>query len=312
MATAWRQTRMRRAAVLVAVTMAFGALVACGEAAAPGSPTDSTNPGGANPGAAPGSSGSQIYRGVGTVLESPDHGPQLCLGGVAESYPPQCSGPDLVGWDWSTVTGAESANGSTWGMYAVSGTWADGRMTVTAVGAPEDVAQEPMEDPNLASPCEPPAGGWAVVDEATATDDAMYEALAAAATEADFAGSWLDQSINPAWDDPNEPNEEMLLNDPTKLVLNVMFTGDLERHESELRAIWGGALCVSAAPRSEADLIAIQMELTDEPGVLGSGPNPRAGTLEVSVIMDDGLQARMDETYGEGVVVVIPSLQPVD
>ncbi|MBA2438292.1 MAG: hypothetical protein H0V52_08080, partial [Acidimicrobiia bacterium] len=31
-----------------------------------------------------------------TVLESPDHGPQLCQG-VDLSYPPQCGGPDVVG-----------------------------------------------------------------------------------------------------------------------------------------------------------------------------------------------------------------------
>jgi hypothetical protein len=33
--------------------------------------------------------------------------------------------------------------------------------------------------------------------------------------------------------------------------------------------------------------------------------------VEVSVIIDDGLQERMDAEYGPGVVVVIPSLRPV-
>ena len=46
-----------------------------------------------------------------TVLESPEHGPQLCLGGVAESLPPQCGGPDIVGWDWESVAGEESELG---------------------------------------------------------------------------------------------------------------------------------------------------------------------------------------------------------
>lgn len=39
---------------------------------------------------------------IGTVLDR-DGGQVLCLGPVAESAPPQCDGPDLVGWDWSLV-----------------------------------------------------------------------------------------------------------------------------------------------------------------------------------------------------------------
>ncbi|MGH8829004.1 MAG: hypothetical protein ACRDVZ_15690, partial [Jiangellaceae bacterium] len=42
------------------------------------------------------------FRTYATVLESPEHGPQLCHG-VAESLPPQCGGPDIAGWDWSAV-----------------------------------------------------------------------------------------------------------------------------------------------------------------------------------------------------------------
>ena len=296
---------MRRSAVLAVLVLTIGALAACGQDVAPGS-----GPGtGTKPDTGAGSSAGEV-QGVGTVLESAEHGPQLCLGGVDESYPPQCSGPDLLGWAWADVDGAETANGTTWGDYAVTGSWDGERLTVTKVGAPEDIGWPSVEDPNLMTPCEPPAGGWAVVDAATATDEAMQRALEAAATEPDYAGAWLDQSINPAYDDGGDVDNEGLLNDPTKLVLNLLFTGDLERHEAELRAVWGGPLCVSAAPRSQAELLEIQQALTSEPGVLGSGLNERAGTLEVSVISDDGLQARMDETHGAGVVVVLPALLP--
>ena len=61
--------------------------------------------------------------GQGTVLQKDGEEPQLCLGGVAESYPPQCGGPEIVGWDWDEVDGEESASGVTWGAYAVTGTW---------------------------------------------------------------------------------------------------------------------------------------------------------------------------------------------
>lgn len=58
-----------------------------------------------------------------TVLQKDDEPAQLCLGAVAESYPPKCSGPEVEGWDWETVDGEESASGVTWGAYAVTGTW---------------------------------------------------------------------------------------------------------------------------------------------------------------------------------------------
>jgi len=61
--------------------------------------------------------------GQGTVLQKDGEEPQFCLGGVAESYPPQCGGPEIVGWDWDAVDGEESASGVTWGAYALTGTW---------------------------------------------------------------------------------------------------------------------------------------------------------------------------------------------
>ncbi|GAB3601958.1 hypothetical protein [Microbacterium aureliae] len=67
----------------------------------------------------------------GTVLDTGDD-PQLCLGGVAESYPPQCTGLPLRGWDWESVEGSESSDGTTWGAYAVQGTFDGETMTVTA------------------------------------------------------------------------------------------------------------------------------------------------------------------------------------
>ena len=59
---------------------------------------------------------------IATVLQQGDGAPELCLGGVAESYPPQCSGPEIAGWDWDAVE-AESAHGTTWGTYEVKGSW---------------------------------------------------------------------------------------------------------------------------------------------------------------------------------------------
>lgn len=273
-------------------------VAACGDAVAPRSGGGST-----------GSDGT-TYKGTGTVLESDEHGPQLCLGGVAESYPPQCSGPDIVGWDWGAVDGAESANGTTWGSYTVIGTYDGQRFTLTEPAQPPE-DPPPLDDDMFATPCDAPAGGWAVVDEATATDAAMQEALALAAAEPDYVGAWVDQSINPAAGATGE-DAELAMNDPTKLVLNVMFTGDLERHEADLRAVWGGALCVSAAERTEAELLSILHDVTSLDDTLGGSPDARTGAVQVQVIVDDGLQQWLDEQYGPGVVVVHAALQPVD
>jgi hypothetical protein len=87
---------------------------------------------------------------VGTVLEL-DGTPMLCLGAIAESYPPQCSGPTVIGWDWAAVDGEEAASGVTWGAYAVWGDW-DGE-TFTITREPILAAlYDPMLDPTMPNP----------------------------------------------------------------------------------------------------------------------------------------------------------------
>ena len=56
---------------------------------------------------------------------------ELCLGAVAESYPPQCSGVPLVGWSWDNVKGAESSGDVTWGAYAATGRYDGETFTMT-------------------------------------------------------------------------------------------------------------------------------------------------------------------------------------
>ncbi len=82
---------------------------------------------------------------VATVLEAGD-GPRLCLGGVRESYPPQCSGPLITGWDWAKVPPFEAAAGVRWGSYAVVGTFDGTSLTVT----------RPVTSPDQAPAAAPP------------------------------------------------------------------------------------------------------------------------------------------------------------
>lgn len=255
-----------------------------------------------------GADDAERYTASTTVLESPDHGPQLCLGGVAESYPPQCGGPDIVGWDWAEVDGEESANGTTWGDFTVVGTWGGAALTLTLTETPGPPSTGPRREVDFSTPCATPPGGWSVVDAAKLGGQGA--ALEYADAEADFAGAWLDQSINPA--SREESPDESAMNDPAKLVLNVRFTGDLERHEAEIRGLWGGALCITQGARTLQELVDVQQELGEELDAVGSGIDATIPALVVSVVIaEESLQTSLDERFGEGAVIVSGALRPV-
>lgn len=255
------------------------------------------------------------FRAAATVLESPEHGPQLC-DTVMESYPPQCGGPDIIGWDWSAVGGVESASGTTWGSYIITGTWDGQAFTLTETPRPNDGSLSTSAvDPDFSSPCPEPEGGWQPVDPARATDEALNEALATASQSQDYAGGWIDQAyLDDLGASPNPSDIEGVANDPARLVLNLMFTRNLAEHEQEIREVWGGALCVSLGVRSEAELLDIQSRLhTDFPEISGSGPDIRSGVLAAhTMVATTMMQSELDARYGGGAVVLHGYLQPVD
>lgn len=77
--------------------------------------------------------------------------PEVCLGPVAESWPPQCSGPELVDWDWADHRQMYERQGDVrWGQFALTGTWDGERLTVrSAVPA---ALYDAMPVPSLAVP----------------------------------------------------------------------------------------------------------------------------------------------------------------
>jgi hypothetical protein len=119
----------RPVAALLAAASAIALLAGCAEApaATPGSDEGATSSGIGVVIAAPGE-----VAGQGTVIQVGDSAPQLCLGPVAESYPPQCSGPEIAGWDWDAVEGEESSGDVTWGAYALTGGWDGTTFDVTS------------------------------------------------------------------------------------------------------------------------------------------------------------------------------------
>lgn len=293
---------LRTTASLFAVPAALVLLSACGE--------QSAAPAGAAPQASPSSPGSgpsgELYSGIATVLESEAHGPMLCES-VMESYPPQCGGgPVIVGWDWSEVT-AESARGTTWGTYELTGVLDDGRLVLSEPPAiPSDTAgahpggmHTGGTEADSSETCREPEGGWPVPDPQKTGETALAAAGDLARemeTGTDgFAGHWRG-------DGPQDG--------PALLVY--AFTGDPGAHEARIREVWGGPLCLTAREHSHAELTRIQQRITrDFPKVWGVGVDPSRNVVVASVTDAPGTaQAAMDERFGPGVVVVEQGEQP--
>lgn len=107
-------------ATVAAVALAAG-LAACATPTTPGAPA----PGGGEP------LDPTDVVGMGMVIQVGDKAPELCLGAIMESYPPQCSGVELSGWEWTTDDGSESSGDVTWGSYAVWGSYDGDSLAVT-------------------------------------------------------------------------------------------------------------------------------------------------------------------------------------
>jgi hypothetical protein len=124
---------MRTALASAALLLAASALAACGS----GDGTSARDPGPSGdsmPTSAPAAPGQVTTVDLATVMDQ--DGPELCLGAVAESWPPQCGGPPIDGWSWADHRGAfESHQGIRWGRFAVTGTW-DGETFTYAATVP--------------------------------------------------------------------------------------------------------------------------------------------------------------------------------
>ncbi|WP_134767241.1 hypothetical protein [Nocardioides sp. 1609] len=136
------------------------ALTACGDDGGPTTAADRAGGGAAGggataprPAATPAAAGPVRSRSLATVMDT-GAGAELCLGPVAESYPPQCGGPTISNWDWSKQRGTFDEQGDVrWGTYAVTGTWDGTAFTVTeavpgALYDPAPPEQAPLPEPS--------------------------------------------------------------------------------------------------------------------------------------------------------------------
>lgn len=256
----------------------------------------------------PGREGQDLYEATAMVLESERHGPMLCLGGIAESLPPQCGDVPIANWNWDAVAGEERMSGTTWGEYRVVGAYDGEAFTVSEVGPPRR-DDEPFDDDPIEAPCPDPEGGWPWPDPDRSSEEDLAAAQRAAQRESDFAGLWIDylETANP--DAPP---------DALQIILTAAFTGDLERHEAELRELWGGPLCTVEHPRSYRELSGIQRELSGEAAndmglwVLTSSVNVVDNVVEIHVVeLEQADRLALEERYGQGTVRASAALTPV-
>jgi hypothetical protein len=239
------------------------------------------------------------------VLEDRSHGPMLCLGGVATSLPPLCGDVPIANWSWNGVEAEEAALGTTWGSYHVVGRYDGQVFTVTDVGPYED---DPVSgaEPDLASPCRAPAGGWTGLDHASQEDVGPADAYAQ--VQPDYVTSWITHL---------DPSGRAL----GPVIFNAVFTGDAERHEAEIRKVWSGPLCVVARDVPNArELRRVREEAEaslDDLGLRMLSSHTTSGSVEpvieilVDVDVDGKGQAALDARYGPGVVRLVSALKPV-
>ena len=247
-------------------------LAGCGTAQVDGEPgAGATSDGATSTSTTP---GGDLMTGQGLAIETPQAGVALCLGPVAESFPPQCQGIPLVGLDWAAVADRQTASGVTWGQVKVVGTYDGQTFTLTEPPAVPTFSIEP-DNGTGATPfpqlCDDPyRGGEEGFVPQSAEDMATREAFGAFVEGYEgYVGSWLSDGV---------------------ASYNVLVRGDPEEAWADFRQEWPGGLCVEqrSEAASAATLLQAQKSLPDAgvEGLQTSSPS-MDGVLEVGVLVAD-------------------------
>jgi hypothetical protein len=218
----------------VRVRLQIGVIVAL-VALSPGCGDQEVGAGGSN----------QRYEGSLMVLESGEHGPELCSL-VRSSDPPQCDGPPVTGWDWDAVDDEQAAQGTTWGVWHLTGTYEAGRFALTEPPR----AAEPHKadvDTDFSPACPEPD----TIDPSEGVDE--WEAMSQ-----DF-GSFEIPALVDAW--VSDPDGQW----DGPFVGNVIVLPGTRRAAMErIRAHYAGPVCiVERDGPTSAQLEAVQNQMVD-------------------------------------------------
>lgn len=223
--------------------------------------------------------------------------PVLCLGAIAESYPPQCNGPAVKGaFSWDDVD-YEDASGVRWtnDNYVVRGYYApgDGPRGSFTLSAPVSVAPRPEpESWDFPQLCADPR-----IDANPALAGVeQQEALGAAAARLPLVSMWVSDGHS---------------------IYNVLVQGDAEAAFHELRSVWGGGLCVesSDAPTEARRIEALDAVIAAIPAgqVLSGDAGGVEPILRVQVVIaTPEIEAAIRDAAGEVPVEIGAVFTPVD
>lgn len=251
----------------------------------------------------------QLNRAVATVLDDGREGPQLCLGAIMESFPPQCSGLDITNWEWDRALSFERASGVRWGEFVVVGMYDRDGQTFTLTrparsAQPDDYTRGPNVD--FSTPCEAPEGGWPEATNQELSDAAQRIDTGRAGPRGDdmsttrarhaiegFAGLWIGSNPN---------------------VLNVRVVGDLDAADATIRNVFDGPLCLIPSTYTLDELQDIQNSVD-----LGSNPVFSASYVDVEANIavfetnapDAELEADIAERFGDAAEVRVTGLVPI-
>jgi hypothetical protein len=229
------------------------------------------------------------YVGTVTVLESPEHGPQLC-GSVMDSYPPQCSGLPVVGWSWRAVDDEQSAGGTTWGRWKVTGTYDREHFTLTKRPGPARPPQTASGESDFSPACAQPA----------VVDASQGEAEFGAAVAGVFA-PLLVPGLVTAWiSTPANGGADVFVGSV------IVQPGQRDVAVARIRERYGGALCVVERDfPTEAQLADVAAEVRSAGRSAlgqfqGSSVSGRRGLVEVWVwVADKRARAYAHRRWGQ-------------
>jgi hypothetical protein len=241
----------------------------------------------------------QRYEANGTVLEAPQGGPQLCLGGIAESLPPQCSGLPIDGWDWDLVEGEESASGTRWRAVYVQGTYDGTTFTLTSPPGEFRAAPDPGYEGRFRPACEEPQA----VDADAGLEEWQNAPDGGEVSETPgLVATWVTDPGNPEWDGPFVGNL-------------IVRPGSADEATAHVRRFYAGHLCVverdqRTAKELDADFARLEDVLTQT--ILYGSANHQRGVIEATiVVVDDQAKREIQDAYGAGVVELTGALKPI-
>jgi hypothetical protein len=256
------------------------------------------------------SAGEQLFEADSFVLDARGEKAILCLGSVVEPGVPQCESAavPVTNWDWEKVDGEEGEQGAKWGHYHVVGTFDGQRFTLTAAPGPTREEPAPFEGRGGPISCPEPEGGWQAPHPDRATEADLQATSGEVENLPDFAALWIHHLDPPSMESP--PVAE-------SVVLHVAFTRNLEEHETQIRELWGGPLCMVRFEHTNEELRRIQGQAVEALDQLGlefafSGTDVLRNRVYLAVVLagtDD--QHAMDARFGEGAVHLISRLKPL-